>query len=394
MISVGIDVSKGKSKVCIMKPGGEVLVAPFDMMHTRADLMNLIGIIKSYDEEVKVVMEATGKYHLPLVKTLTENDIFVSVVNPLRMKKFASQDIRKVKTDRIDSIHIAVYGISYWESLECSFLSTDVYSELRTLSRQYSSTVSMLIRAKNNFNILTNEVMPGIDSLIVNTDSDRLVSFVEHYWHYDNITKLTEKRFVSSLFAWQKKKGYHISEAQAKAIYALAKNGIPVLPCNLPTKLVVSEAARLICELKTTRNIILAQMIDFAKTMPEYSVIKEMPCIGDILATRIIAEVGDIRKFKNKHSLIAYAGIDAPPYQSGKFDARDRHISKRGSANLRKVGYEIIQSYIMHKPEGTPVYDFYLKKRSEGKCGKESMIAALNKFLRIYYGKVSEIYRV
>lgn len=51
-----------------------------------------------------------------------------------------------------------------------------------------------------------------------------------------------------------------------------------------------------------------------------------------------------------------------------------------------------MQSLIMHQPENDPVYDFILKKRSDGKCGKEAMIAGLNKFLRIYYGKVSELY--
>ena len=51
-----------------------------------------------------------------------------------------------------------------------------------------------------------------------------------------------------------------------------------------------------------------------------------------------------------------------------------------------------MQSLIKHKPVGDPVYDFIQKKRSEGKCGKEAMIAGLNKFLRIYYGRVTELY--
>ena len=117
-----------------------------------------------------------------------------------------------------------------------------------------------------------------------------------------------------------------------------------------------------------------------------------MNCIGDVLAPRIIAEIGDVRRFKNKHSLIAYAGIDAPPYQSGAFNASERKISKRGNSYLRKTGYEIMQSLIKHKPTNDSVYDFIQKKRSEGKCGKEAMIAGLNKFLRIYYGKVMELY--
>ena len=92
----------------------------------------------------------------------------------------------------------------------------------------------------------------------------------------------------------------------------------------------------------TLLNTILAQMQILCKTLPEYSVVRDMNCIGDVLAPRIIAEIGDVRRFKNKHALIAYAGIDAPPYQSGTFNASERKISKRGNSYLRKTGYEIM----------------------------------------------------
>ena len=181
-------------------------------------------------------------------------------------------------------------------------------------------------------------------------------------------------------------------ERSAEEIFALAQNGIPVLPNSQSTKIVVTEAVRMLQEIEVSRDTILAQMQLFAKSLPEYAVVREMSCIGDTLAPRIIAEIGDVRRFKNKHSLIAYAGIDTPPYQSGAFNATERHISKRGNSYLRKTGYEIMQSLIKHKPDGDSVYDFIQKKRSEGKCSKEAMIAGLNKFLRIYYGRVTEVY--
>lgn len=393
MISVGIDVAKGKSKICIMKPGGEVIMAPKDFRHTKNELQRLVVQFHSYDEDVKVVLESTGQYHIPVVKYLSDNGIFVSVVNALRMKKFTSQDIRKVKNDRIDSIHIAMYGLTYWSELEEFKPANEVYAELRTLSRQYDNTIALLVGARSNFANLINNVMPGIDKMLADGNkSNRTIAFVEHYVHFENITKKSEKQFVNDVMKWKTKKGYHISEAKAKEIYALAQNGIPVLPNTKSTTIIVREAAKLIYELKSTRDTILAQMQAFAKTLPEYSVIRDMSCIGEVLSARIIAEIGDITKYKNKHSLIAYAGIDAPPYQSGKFNATERHISKRGNAYLRKIGYEIMQSLIMHKPDGDPVFDYITKKRAEGKPAKAAMIAGLNKFLRIYYGKVSELY--
>ncbi len=130
MISVGIDISKGKSMVCIMKPSGEVLKSPFEISHTIDELKSLVALIKSYDEEVRVVLEDTGHYHFPIVATLAENGIFVCCVNALRMKKFCSQSLRRAKTDKIDSIKIANFGLTYWSKLTPTLPKGEVYQEL------------------------------------------------------------------------------------------------------------------------------------------------------------------------------------------------------------------------------------------------------------------------
>ena len=394
MISVGIDVSKGKSMVCIMKPGGEVLKTPFEMLHSMESILHLVKLINSYDEEVRVILEDTGHYHLPVVTLLVEKGIFTCCVNALRMKKFCSQSIRRAKTDKIDAVHIAQFGLTYWDELSPVKPPKSVYQELKVLARQYYQTVSMLVKAKVNLSNLLDQTMPGIKELMNDSPGNhKLTDFVKRYYHFGHILEMGEKRFTSDYCKWAKKQGYRVYERLASEILAVAQNGIPVLPNSPVTKAVVLEAVRVLHEIEISRDTILTQMQELAKSLPEFFVIREMPCIGDTLAPRIIAEIGDIRRFKNKHSLIAYAGIDAPPYQSGAFNATERHISKRGNSYLRKTGYEIMQCLIQHKPIGDPVYDFICKKRLEGKCGKEAMIAGLNKFLRIYYGRVTELYK-
>lgn len=393
MISVGIDVSKGKSTVCVLKPGGEVLRTPFEMAHTKEDILSLVHLIRSYPEEVRVILEDTGHYHWSVVALLVENGIFVCSVNALRMKKYCAQSIRKVKTDRIDSVHIASYGLTYWNELVSVKPAEDTYKELKLLARQYYQTVSMLIKAKVNLNNLLDQVMPGIVNFLRDSASNhKLTDFVARYWHYGRILEMGEKRFTADYCKWAKKQGYRVYERLASEILAVAQNGIPALPNSPVTRIVVVEAVRVLHQIEITRDTIIAQMQELAKSLPEYSVVKSFACVGDTLAPRVIAEIGDIRRFKNKHSLIAYAGIDAPPYQSGTFNATERHISKRGNSYLRKTGYEIMQSLMMHQPNNDPVFDFIQKKRSDGKCGKEAMIAGLNKFLRVYYGRVSELY--
>ena len=298
MLSIGIDVSKGKSTVCGMKPGGEIVYTPFEVQHTREGMSELVSLLRSSGEEVRVVLESTGSYHCPVVAALLENGIFVSVVNSLR-----------------------------------------------------------------------------------------------RYHHTTHILEMGETRFRKDYCKWAEKKGYRNCERMAVLIFATAQNGIPVLPNAPSTQIVITEAIRVLHTVEASRDAILTQMQALAKTLPEYSLVREMPCIGDTLAPRLIAEIGDVRRFHSKRALIAYAGIDAPPYQSGKFCANNRHISKRGNRYLRKTGYEVMQSYVMHKPANDPIFTFIEKKRSEGKSGKLAMVAGLNKFLRVYYGKVTELYR-
>ena len=393
MISVGIDVSKNKSTVCFLKPCGEVLVTPYDVLHTQGELTALVERIRSYSEEARVILEDTGHYHFPIVKFLLDNGVFVSTVNALRMKKYCSQSIRKAKTDRIDAVRIASYGLTYWNELVQATPLDTVYRELQMLSRQYHRTVSLFIKAKQHLIDLLDQTMPGIQKLLQNSaENQKLTNFVVRYYHFERILSMSEQKFINDYCKWAKKQGYRgLHERKAKEIFALAQSGIPVLPNTQSTKIVVEEVAKAVNELDGSRRTIIAQMQELAKTLPEFSLVRSFNCVGDILAPLLIAEIGDVRRFKNKHSLIAYAGIDAPPYQSGTFFATERHISKRGNAYLRKVGFEVMQCLIKHSPEGDPVYDFIQKKRSEGKACTEAMIAGLNKFLRVYYGKVKEI---
>ena len=398
MISVGIDVSKEKSMVCILKPYGEVVQSPFEIMHTEESVTELASKILDLEGEVKVVLEATGAYHLPLLSVFLDKKLFVSIINPLVMKKYASTAIRKGKTDKIDSIRIANYGIDNWFHLTKHEANEETYEELKFLGRQYSHYIKMKIDSKLALTSILDRAMPGIKKLLSgkrsdNPTKDKLSDFVENYWHYDNITKLTESRFIESYQKWAKKNGYHASESKARKIYAMASSGIPTLPSNTPsTKMLVLESVRVLKEVNKTLYIILSQMQSIAKILKEYDTVRAMNGVGDVLAPRLMAEIGDVKRFHSASALIAYAGLDSPPFESGSFVGTRRKISKRGSSLLRKTGYEVMKCLKTVKPtEDSAVYLYMLKKEAEGKPKKVAKIAALNKFLRIYYARVMEL---
>lgn len=214
MNSVGIDVSKEKSTVCILRPYGEVIMAPKELPHTETALNQLANLIMELDGESKIILEATGAYHFPIVNKLIESGLFVSVINPYVMKKYACASVRWGKTDKLDSVRIANYGIDNWFKLQKFKPATESYEELKILGRQYAHYISMKIESKLALTTLLDRVMPGIKVLLTGKRSDeptkdKLSDFVEKYWHYDNITKMTERKFCEDYCKWAKKKGYY-----------------------------------------------------------------------------------------------------------------------------------------------------------------------------------------
>ena len=400
MISVGIDVSKEKSTVCILKPYGEVVCKPFELQHNKKSLESLDELLRRLDGEVKIVMEATGIYNLPVLTFLDEKGYFVSVINPCVMKKYArNNNFRNVKTDKMDSITIANYGIEKWFKLKRYEASESTYTELKLLGRRYRHYMEMHIQALQEFTHVLDYVMPGIKGLFnswtESNNRDKLSDFVEKFWHYDLITSMSCEEFVKAYNDWAKEKEYHQSNSKAVQVYELASNGIPTLPSSLPsTKMLVLEAINTLRTIDGSLHTILSRMNELAKSLPEYSTVRSMGGVGDTLAPKLIAEIGDVRRMHSAKALIAYAGIDPPPHESGQFVGTKRQITKKGSSTLRKVGYEVMRVLKSHKaPKDSAVYEYIVKKENEGKSKKQAKIAGLNKFLRIYYARVTAVYQ-
>ena len=400
MISVGVDVSKGKSTVCILKPYGEIVCSPFEVKHVEKELEDLAGLLNKLDGEIRVVMEATGVYHLSILTFLQEKGYFVSVINPYSMKKYAKDNsLRRAKTDRLDSIMIANYGIDRWFKLQKYEGDENTYAELKLLGRRYRYYMELHVKFLQELTHILDYVMPGIKAMFNSWDEasnkDKLSDFVERYWHYDLITSMSREEFTEDYLAWAKEKKYHQSSAKAEAVYEMASDGIPTLSSDTPsTKMLVQEAIAVLRAVDSSLFRIISRMQELAKTLPEYSTVRSMGGVGDVLAPKLIAEIGDVRRLHNAKALIAWAGIDPPPYESGQFVGSQRRITKRGSSTLRKVGYEVMRVLKSHRePEDNVVYNYILKKEAEGKSKKAAKIAGLNKFLRIYYARVMAVYQ-
>lgn len=392
---VGIDVSKGKSTVAILSAVGEVIEEPFEIKHDIEGLNFLEEKLKDIpNEDLKIVMEETGIYHLPVLGYLLDKGYFVVAENALKIKKYLDRGLRKAKTDKKDSYKLAEYTCNNWYKLNKVRENDEAYDNLRFLSRQYINNINVQVKQKNNFSNLCDLLFPGYYQLLDENNFILGLEIFKKYYHPEIVTNKKQSQFVEEIDKLAKKLGHKgAGITLANKIYLLAQKTISPRPNNEYAQLsAISYADALILTIKTTTTII-TEMDKLARELPEYDVISEMPGCGKKLTSRIIAEIGDVRRFKNAGSIIAYAGLDAPPYQSGQFEATNRHISKRGNKYLRKTGYEVMKSIKSSCRSDNDLKSYIIKKENEGKLKKVAKIAGLNKFLRMYYGTVKKKYK-
>ena len=392
MNSVGIDVSKGKSMIAVMRPFGEVVVSPFEIHHTDSELCELTKLLSGLSGETRVVMESTGNYHLPVAWLLNDSGFYVSVVNAMLVHDYGNNSLRRAKTDKKDAIKLANYGLDHWLTLPKYVPEEDTRLMLKNCYRQYQQYSKVRTMLKNNLISLLDTAFPDANRLFSSPPradgSEKWVDFVAAFWHCECVCGLSEKAFVSKYQKWCKKYSYNFSEDKALDIYASACGHFGVMPKTDTAKLLVEQA---VSQLRTTSAALAAlklEMQSLASSLPEYPVVMRMFGVGPALGPQLMAEIGDVRRFHSKKALVAFAGIDAPPYQSGQMDIYSRSISKRGSASLRRTLFLLMGVYLQNAPVNEPVYQFMDKKRSEGKPYKVYMMASANKFLRIYYASV------
>ena len=394
MNAVGIDVSKGKSMIAVLRPFGEVVYMPYEVRHTASELRELAHSLKSLDGETRVVLEHTGRYYEPVAQTLCNAGIFVSAVNPLLIKEYGNNSIRKVKTDKADAIKIARYGLDNWAELREHTVMDKRREQLKILNRQYSLYTKNKTALKNNLIALLDQSFPGantfFDSPVREDGSQKRVDFAASFWHVDCVRSLGIKTFTERYQKWCKRHGYNFNVSKAAVVYEEAKELVPILPKNESAKILVTEAITQLNAISRTVEVLRAEMNRLAEQLPEYLVVMSLYGVGPSLGPQLMAEIGDVRRFAHRGSLTAFAGVDPMPSQSGSYERQSNPSSKRGSPYLRKSLFIVMTVLLQNAPADDPVYQFLDKKRSEGKPYYVYMTAGANKFLRIYYGRVRE----
>ena len=393
MVTIGIDVSKGRSTVAAVGEGKKILKKPFDVSHNKTGLAGLVEFVKKFDD-VRVAMEHTGIYYQVVAETLVKAGICVTAVNPVLINQYGDNTLRKGSNDKTDSLKIARYALDNRDKLRDYNILDTLRDNLKSIARQFNFEDKTLTAHTNRLYSLLERSFPRIDEFFSSpakaNGHQKLLDFVIEFWHNDCVSSLSLAKFIEKYRKFCKKNRYCFKESDATKIHAMSRENVTTLPKDDFTKLLVADAAMHTLQISIRVEKLRAEMIKLAKQTPEYPAVIELYGVGETLAAKMIAEIQDPRRFADKWALVAYAGVDPGKNDSGKKVSKSGKISRTGDALLRKAVFQAVSCYLLNSPADEPVYQFLDKKRSEGKNYYVYMTAACNKFLRIYYARISE----
>ena len=386
---IAIDVSKNKSHIQGFRNLNEPISKAMEIGHDREGFGQILELAEIFggkeEEKPKVIFEATGIYHRGLQSYLEQNGFEYYIVNPLQSAKCRKQDLRTKKTDKRDCMNLA--KMFYTMELRKSSVEDEKYYTLRQLNRYYEALLGHLRKAKVSFNATLDIVYPKYQDVFDNLYTNSSIAILRKFPHPEELIRKHQEMVAKHLV----KCGEHSETwciAKADRLIAYAKTTISgCKTTDINVKIMMEELDQVEHYLGLAERTLM-EMIQIAETIPNYKVIRTIPGIGENLAARLIAEIGDIERFLGSKQLIAYAGIDPIIYQSGQTDGLHLKISKKGNKRLRCILYLAATCNLRVKTETNTIREFYNKKTQQASplCAKAASVACANKLLRIIYG--------
>ena len=368
---IGIDISKYKHDFCIISNTGEVIVENSSFENNKKGFQYFLDQLKHYNKSyVQIAFEATGHYSLNLECFLTNQGFSYMKINPLVVHQFLkARSLRRTKTDKADSLTIASYLMSVPYKPNSNLLY-NIYT-LKSLCRSREQ----LIKERSKFEVLlTNELdksFPELKTFFNNMISTTLLYILEKYKNtthislmkdYESLRKVSHGKFTYARFAKLKE---------------LAKDSIGHHNDN--SDLLISTYVSTINHFNEKIDPIDKQISTIIKELNPRML--SIPGLGEISAATILSKYGDIKNFSYPNKMLAFAGLEPSIIQSGTLENNGKMV-KHGSGHLRYAIMNIAMSILKYSPT---FYDYYQKKRSEGKCHRVALSHVCKKLIRVIY---------
>ena len=377
MYIVGIDIGKNHHEASIVSPEGKQIghSLRFATTHKGADSL-MSFIFKNIGNSSCIFgMEATGHYWYPIYSFLKARGYTIYVINPIQSDSLRKMYIRQTKNDSIDSFLIAEV-IRFGQFTTTSMADENILA-MRQLCRYRDSVISSRTEIKLRISTIIEQIFPEYEKQFSSLWVSTSIGILEKYLTPENI----ENAPIDELFEIIKDKSHNrLTKAKAISIKGAAADtfGIKIAQDTFSFQL-----KQLIDRMNFLDKQIEALDIEIMKYYEQFDCyLHTIPGIGIIGAATILAEIGDISRFKNSSALVAFAGIDPTVRQSGEFNSTHNHMSKRGSPYLRHAIFLAATTCSFHN---SPLNAYYKKKRDQGKHHLTATGAVARKLTTVIY---------
>ena len=377
MYIVGIDIGKNHHEASIVSPEGKQIGRSlrFATTHKGADSL-MRFIFKNIGNSPCVFgMEATGHYWYPIYSFLKAKGYTIYVINPIQSDSLRKMYIRQTKNDSIDSFLIAEV-IRFGQFTTTSMADENILA-MRQLCRYRDSVISSRTEIKLRISTIMEQIFPEYEKQFSSLWLSTSMGILEKYLTPENI----ENAPIDELFEIIKDKS-HNKLTMKKAI-SIREAAADTFGIKIAQDAFSFQLKQLIDRMNFLDKQIEALDIEIMKYYEQFDCyLHTIPGIGIIGAATILAEIGDISRFKNSSSLIAFAGIDPTVRQSGEFNSTHNHMSKRGSPYLRHAIFLAATTCSFHN---SPLNAYYKKKRDQGKHHLTATGAVARKLTTVIY---------
>jgi len=387
-IVIALDISMGKSYKVVYD--GQTCLSEGEFFHNKVGFQAFLDEIRSLPEESVLVFESTGIYSKPVETFCQKNELRYCLLNPLEAKKQLEQGtLRSLKTDKHDAHKLA--QAHQQNNRKEKIQQAEIYNELRNLSRFYQEIEEEIKRMRMHLHNALQLSFPELEQFFSSRVTPYALTLIDLFPHPAFVLQTSQTKIKNRLIKSTTKK---ISEARAKQkanqIMDYAKESYPAVPSTSVQTQKVQYYAQQLLDLLEKKEQISSQLMDKARNLSEFELLKSFPGIGEISAALFIGEFGDLTRFSNHKKVNAFVGIDIRRYQSGKYTGQD-HINKRGNPKGRKILYLIVRNMIrQQKAAPNHIVDYYykLKRQPISKKDKVAVVACMNKLLKCIYSMV------
>ena len=378
----GIDVSKASSEVAIVINGEKI--HGYTMPNDAIGFTRLLDDLKTV-QKPEIIFEATGVYSRRLQAFLEENGYAYTQLNPLEAKK-QLDSLRVRKTDKIDVETLAIS--QFVLNRKPTYIQEEVYQELRDLSRFYQNLTEDIVRTKNRLHKVLQVTFPEMENILSTPTREQYWNLVMTFPYKDFVLELSKDEPLEGIRQSTSKRISNKRVAYlAQKLAALANQSYCAVKKNSPILEEVRYYAKELLRLSEQRQAVLEQMVELAQPLPEYEILLSIPGIAETIATSMIGELGDIRRFQSANQINAFIGIDLRHYESGNFLAKE-HITKRGNPYARKILFKCIHNIAAASHTNhCHIEDFYEKRKrqSQTTSTKPHTIASIHRLIRTMY---------